>query len=106
MRYKHIAITAALTLPMLSAAQVHAADVARGKELHDSHCTQCHIRLMGKDGSEIYTRENRRIHSLNALDQQVHRCKDSMGADWPDDKIEDVVAFLNQKYYHFDGFEE
>ena len=102
MRNKHIATILALAMPLLVSQQLHATDVAHGKELHNNHCTQCHIRIMGNDGSEIYTRENRRIHSLDALNQQVHRCKDSMGADWPEDHIQDVVAFLNKKYYHFE----
>lgn len=101
MPWKHIVITSLLTIPLLISPQLYAADIARGKELHDSHCTQCHISLMGKDGSDIYTRENRRIHSLDALNQQVHRCKDSMGASWPEDQIQDVVGFLNEKYYKF-----
>ena len=78
-----------------------AADAERGKSLHDENCTRCHISMMGGDGSGIYTREDRRIESLPALRKQVNRCKDSLGAPWPPDQIDDLVLYLNQTFYHF-----
>jgi len=80
---------------------VPAADPERGKSLHDENCTHCHISLMGGDGSGIYTRPDRRIDSLPALRKQVNRCKDSLGAPWPPDQIDDLVLYLNQTFYQF-----
>ena len=101
MPWKRILGTTILAMPLLISTQLYAVDISRGKDLHDGNCTQCHISLMGSDGSGIYTRENRRIHSLDALNKQVHRCKDSLGTSWPEDQIQDVVGFLNKKYYKF-----
>ncbi|MCG6886714.1 MAG: cytochrome c [Proteobacteria bacterium] len=84
------------------ATSAQAADLERGKSLHNENCTHCHISMMGGDGSAIYTRENRRIESLDALRKQVNRCKDSLGASWPPDQIDDVVFYLNQTYYKFE----
>jgi mono/diheme cytochrome c family protein len=84
-----------LTLPAL------AADLERGKSLHDENCTHCHKSMMGGDGSAIYTRPDRRIESLAALRKQVTRCKNSLGMSWPDDQIDDLVAYLNTTYYKF-----
>lgn len=88
-------ILAALACPVL------AADIQRGKSLHDENCMECHVSIQGGDGSGIYTRPDRRIDSLPALRSQVNRCKDSMGISWPADQIDDVVAYLNSTYYKF-----
>jgi len=78
-----------------------ASDIKRGKSLHDDNCIECHVSIQGGDGSGIYTRPDRRIDSLPALRSQVNRCKDSMGVSWPQDQIDDVVAYLNSNYYKF-----
>ena len=78
-----------------------AADIERGKSLHQDNCIECHVSIQGGDGSGIYTRPDRRIDSLPALHAQVNRCKNSMGVSWPEDQIDDVVAYLNNMYYKF-----
>ena len=88
-----------LTLTAGSAAQ--AADIKRGKQLHNENCVKCHVSMVGGDGTGIYTREDRRIDSLEALNNQVRRCKTSLGVPWPDDQIADVVAYLNKNFYKF-----
>ena len=77
------------------------ADINNGKELHNSNCTSCHISMQGGDGSGIYTRENKRIESLPALNKQVRRCRDSLGVPWPEDHVNDVVEYLNTSFYKF-----
>ncbi len=92
-----------LTAVLLSAltTTVMAADTERGKSLHDDNCVECHVSIVGGDGTGIYTRPDRRIESLPALRSQVQRCKNSMGVSWPEDQIDDVVAYLNKLYYQF-----
>ena len=94
-----IAMSFGLTLALIPGAQ--AADLKRGKELVQENCIKCHADMMGGDPSKIYTREDRRIDSLEALNQQVHRCKTALGVSWPEDQIADVVAYLNKTYYKF-----
>ena len=77
------------------------ADINNGKELHNSNCTSCHISMQGGDGSGIYTRENKRIESLPALNKQVRRCRDSLGVPWPEEHVNDVVEYLNTSFYKF-----
>lgn len=77
------------------------ADIANGKELHDSNCTSCHISIQGGDGSGIYTRENKRIESYPALIKQVNRCRDSLGVAWPTNHVNDVVEYLNTSFYKY-----
>jgi len=90
----------ALLLTTLTSTVI-AADIERGKSLHDENCIECHVSIAGGDGSGIYTRPDRRIDSLPALRAQVMRCKNSMGVSWPEDQIDDVVAYLNKMYYKF-----
>lgn len=93
-------LSIALILTCLASPTV-AADLKRGKSLHDDNCIECHVSIQGGDGSGIYTRQDRRIDSLTALSSQVNRCKNSMGVSWPQDQIDDVVAYLNSSYYKF-----
>ncbi len=83
-----------LLLTALAAGAAQAADPARGAKLHADHCTACH-----DDG--VYTRKDRRVDSLAALDGQVRRCDANLDKHWFDEDIADVVAFLNQRHYHF-----
>ena len=81
----------------------HAADVDRGRVLHNENCLQCHASMYGGDGSTIYVREERRIESMQALTMQVKRCKNSLGLPWPEDQIDDLIAYLNATFYRFDN---
>lgn len=78
-----------------------AADLKNGEQLHNSQCKTCHIQMTGGDGSLLYTRDDRRVNSLKALQQRVHRCESNLELKWLDDEINDVVHYLNKTYYHF-----
>ncbi|MCP4331683.1 MAG: cytochrome c [Gammaproteobacteria bacterium] len=77
---------------MLGSAQ--AADLENGDDLHFEHCTGCH-------DSAVYTRASRNVQSLDRLGTQVRFCKNSLSLTWFDDEVDDVIAYLNQAYYHF-----
>lgn len=81
--------------------QAYAANIERGKELHDGYCISCHASMLGGDGTAIYTRVERRIDSMEALQHQVRRCKTSLDASWPDDQVDDLLEYLNQTFYKF-----
>lgn len=81
-----------LTL-MLSSFATHA-DPVQGKMLQEQSCTKCH-------DTSVYTRPNRRITSLAALQQQVGRCTKPAGAEWSKEEMQDVVEYLNKAFYHF-----
>lgn len=96
-----ILLAASLGLSFTLLTTAHAADLKRGKQLLEENCIKCHADMVGGDGSKIYTRSDRRIDSLAALNKQVHRCRNSLGVPWPEDQIADVVAYLNKTYYKF-----
>ena len=84
-------------LPILlamSTGPLYAADISHGKSLQQENCMGCH-----DDG--MYTRENRRVGSLNGLQKQVKRCELSLGLKWFDEDVTDVTQYLNTSYYHF-----
>ncbi|MFP4061163.1 MAG: cytochrome c [Halochromatium sp.] len=63
--------------------------------LVEKNCTSCH-------GSEVYTRDDRRIDSLDGLHAQVQRCEQNLELTWFDDQVDAVTSLLNRKYYNFE----
>ena len=76
------------------ATPVLAADAAHGKVLHDKKCMGCH-------DTHQYTRPNRIIHTFEDLHARVEFCDTASSANFSLDDIDDVVAYLNQKFYKF-----
>jgi mono/diheme cytochrome c family protein len=62
--------------------------------LHETNCIKCH-------GSEVYTRGDRKVASLDGLGRQVRQCETALGLRWFDDEIADVTTYLNDKFYRF-----
>ena len=85
-----------LQLPILiMAGNVHAdVDAVRGKLLHEQSCSKCH-------DTSVYSRPDKRINTLGALQGQVNRCTRPAGAEWDKQDIADVVEYLNRSFYHF-----
>ena len=73
---------------------VSAADSANGKSLKEQNCMGCHE-------DAVYTRTDRRVTSLAGLEKQVRRCELTLGLQWFDDDVNDVVAYLNENFYKF-----
>ena len=64
-----------------------------GKELHDqSSCLRCH-------GSEMYTRDDRKVQDYSDLKRQVSFCSNNLSTGWFPEEEELVVDFLNKTYY-------
>jgi len=101
MRKNLSGIPFSLTIVAIALLSVSAhANEQRGKDLHDANCMSCHTSLMGGNPNQIYSRADRRINSLGGLKNQVTRCKTTVGVDWPEDQINDVVEYLNHNFYH------
>jgi hypothetical protein len=83
-----------LLTALLTSGNYVLADAERGQQLHDKHCMKCH-------DTAVYTRENRRVTSQDALAKQVKRCELNLGLRWFDNDVNDVVQFLNQSFYKF-----
>ena len=64
------------------------------KALHESQCMSCH-------GTEVYTREDRRVQSMEMLQAQINQCTLATRAGWDEEQKAAVVKYLNDNYYHF-----
>ena len=69
-------------------------DGAQGKKLHDANCTTCH-------DTSVYTRQNRHIKSLAALNEQLAACSHAGQITLTDDEQESVIRYLNEQFYKF-----
>lgn len=77
------------------------ADLKAGNQLLNQHCISCHASSFGGDGSEIYTRELRKIKTPSGLVVQVRNCNTMLDLKWFEEDEVNVAAYLNQQYYHF-----
>ncbi|MDH5485563.1 MAG: hypothetical protein OEY43_10045 [Gammaproteobacteria bacterium] len=83
-------------IALVLSSQVLASDKAHnGETLHNDKCMNCH-------DTGVYTRENRRVSSLDALSNQVENCmKGPAKAEWTKAETDSVISYLNQKFYKF-----
>ncbi len=77
------------------------ADIPAGKKLVETNCINCHAASFGGDGSEIYTRELRKIKTPSGLVVQVRNCNTMLDLKWFEEDEINAAAYLNQQYYHF-----
>jgi mono/diheme cytochrome c family protein len=76
------------------------ADLANGKELHDSkRCAACHTEKTSRDEAFIYQRSERKVKSLFDLRRYVSLCNMELKLElFPEDE-RDVAAFVNERFY-------
>ncbi len=90
-----MSVIATAGLLSVSTVQADSADPLNGKRLFEtSRCLECH-------STSVFSRPDRTVKSLAALESQVRRCDASLSTNWFDDQILDVVAYLNKTYYKF-----
>lgn len=97
----HLPIAGLAITSLATVSAAWAGDAAQGKQLHDAHCTACHIGMTGGDGSILYTRKDRRVNDMQALQKQVKRCEIAQGLTLLDEDVDDLVTYLNSTYYKF-----
>jgi mono/diheme cytochrome c family protein len=71
-----------------------AADAARGRQLFETHCIACH-------STELYKRPEPKVRDRPQLEQEVRRWQAQIGQRWSQPEIDDVAAYLNERFYHF-----
>jgi mono/diheme cytochrome c family protein len=95
---RHILALAAL---FPAAAALAAGNPELGRKAHDSKCVACHVQTFGGDGTRVYTRSPRLVYDLASLAKRVAHCeKQATGDSIPDEEAH-LVAYLNQRFYHF-----
>jgi mono/diheme cytochrome c family protein len=83
-----VAAVALLALALPAAA----ADLDRGRSLHDNHCVLCHT-------TSVYTREDRLANSYLEVRQQVQRWQENTKLRWSPTDIDNVTEYIAEKYY-------
>jgi cytochrome c553 len=83
-----------LLMPSAYAASL-SGDSAEGKRLLDANCLGCHQ-------TDIFTRKERRVQSLDALKKQLVACSHAAKKEFPAGEMKDLLKYLNDQFYHFD----
>ncbi len=86
-----ISILLLIALPIQPASP---GDSTQGKKLHDAHCTKCH-------NTSVYTRQDRQIKSLDALNERVIACMHGAQVTLTDAEQKSIVQYLNEQFYKF-----
>jgi len=84
-------ITTGLVMASSSSAAI---DINHGKSLQQENCMRCH-------DDSIYTREERRVTTLDALQRQVQRCETNLDLAWFPEDVDAVTEYLNTSFYKF-----
>jgi mono/diheme cytochrome c family protein len=87
-------VVSMLLLTVLPERPARAADPAQGKKLHDAHCTTCH-------GTSVYSRPDRKIKSLAALNERLIACTHAAQVELSDAEQKSIVQYLNEQFYKF-----
>ena len=70
-------------------------DSAEGKRLLDANCMECHQ-------TDIYTRKDRNVQSLDGLKAQVANCTHMARKEFSASETDNLIKYLNDQFYHFD----
>lgn len=103
MNIRHLFAAALLAAGPALADPFAGANPEAGGDIHADQCVACHAgKFGGKDGSDIYTRADRRVTSPGGLLQQLTACTTMLNLGlFPEDE-RDIAAYLNQHYYRFE----
>ena len=71
-----------------------AVDEDSGEGIHQASCSGCH-------GTEIYTRSDRKVTSLDRLGAQVRMCDSQLETQLFPEDMEKLTKYLNESFYKF-----
>ncbi len=73
-----------------------AADLEHGEVLFNKSCTGCH-------GIDLFSSEKAKITEIESLRKRVNMCQLNFRAQWFNEDIDDVTAFLAPHYRNLKG---
>jgi mono/diheme cytochrome c family protein len=85
--YPLLALAACAATPAATAA-----DLERGRMLHENHCRMCHDSIAYKRGERI-------ANDYAQIKAQVTRWQTNTGLRWSEEDIDNVTAFVAKTYY-------
>ena len=83
-----------LLMPGVSCAAALSGDSADGKRLHDANCMGCH-------DTRIYTRKDRLVGSLDALQKRLSDCSHMAKKEFSAIETQNIIKYLNDQFYQF-----
>lgn len=100
---RHLILASFFVAGAATADPFSGARIEAGEEIHADQCVACHAaKFGGKDGSDIYTRSNRRVTNPDGLRQQLTACTTMLNLGlFPEDE-NDIAGYLNKQYYKFE----
>jgi mono/diheme cytochrome c family protein len=103
MNIRHLVFAGMLATGPALADPFQGANLEAGAEIHADQCVACHAaKFGGPDGSDIYTRADRRVSSPDSLLQQLTACTTMLNLGlFPEDE-RDIAGYLNKQYYRFE----
>lgn len=103
MKFRNLVIAGLFATGGAQADPFAGADVEAGEFIHADQCVACHTaKFGGPDGSNAYTRADRRVTSPDSLLQQLTACTTVLNLGlFPEDE-RDIAAYLNKHYYKFE----
>ena len=69
-------------------------EASRGQLLYENQCTGCHESL-------VYIRAKRKAKNYTEVGEWVSQRADWLNLDWSDVEKQDVLQYLNQRYYKY-----
>ncbi len=91
---KRALLISTLLLSALPMQRALSTDSAQGKKLHEANCVKCH-------NTSVYTRPDRKIKSLAALNERVVACTHAAQVTLTDDEQKSLAQYLNEQFYKF-----
>jgi mono/diheme cytochrome c family protein len=82
----------ALAASAVASVAANAADLERGRMLHENHCRMCHESIAYKRGDKI-------ANNYAQVKAQVIRWQTNTGLHWSEADIDSVTAFVAKTYY-------
>ena len=83
-----------LLMPSAACAAALQGDSADGKRLHDANCMGCH-------DTGIYTRKDRLVGSLDALQKRLGDCSHMAKKEFSAIETQNIIKYLNDQFYQF-----
>jgi mono/diheme cytochrome c family protein len=94
--FKAIVLAVLLVIALAFAGgNARAADPERGKLLYENHCQVCHT-------SVVHVREDRKARSREEIRTWIQRWRRELGLQWGSAEVDDVIEYLNNRYYKLD----
>lgn len=83
-----------LALALAGGAFAQSPNALRGQRLYETACTACHAQ-------SVHSRVQKSARSVPAIREFAVRWARVVNAPWTNEEIDDVVTYLNERYYKF-----